>query len=703
MHRTAQLASLCLIFLLLLTTAPLASVQDDMEVIGELESASQEKSLALLAVIKSMGPRLEESSGTMEMARIVSVSCTARENRMPESRILKQLNINNEYRVLEHHDTLLLIDLQDGRLGWIDETNVQLFDAPKPDAIYFTKVEPKVLRRYAIVTAELMDGIEDDMAMAQEIYDASQPLPDSNMKTAIEASYRRIVEYHGYAAFFHKKYILNYDFTMESGRPFMETLSGWAELLLGTSKFETKSLDAAGAKITDEQSSSLISLGLGGDVEINDRSTADVSFHKRNEVIQTPYSTTTLDVGYNRQRDNDGELDLGFGMHKFADDVNTFNDFSEMSFEAGTLINKEDRNYRLGYDFLNHGYDVTDTDDFQSHALLASTRIKRGRGKTLNASLRAVLESSDVAFHDFKHFTPTVESVTRTRGGLKSWKGQYEVMSYADANLRSYRRAQVMYRKNDSQGPRRNRTSYALTHKQYPDNDATTYLQLKANMSRNLIGENNRRLSGTTYTNFYPDNSDNNYTDLRLSLNRSTELRSRDINLYTRLWHKPGDTDGPTPPKPYIIDLFGKYGITRGHLRFGPTLGMHLLAAKGSKVFKQDGNLMRLGAVCEGFFQMENDIRITLDASYDYGFVYSDKIIIDPNTGTLTSDDTASRHPTTFQLNAFGSMPLSPEFDLTAKIGLYRIATDMDSETSINPVTNNNHFTVFVGVRYRYN
>lgn len=702
MRLAQRIVFLCSLLIMILPSTARADIQDDLATIGELESAAQEKSLALLSVIKSMGPRLEESDGTREMARIVSISCMARENRMPESRILRKLNINDEFPVVELHESLLMIDLQDGRLGWIDESHVQRFEAPIPDRVYFTRIEPQLLRRYALVTAELMDGIEDDRAMAQEIFDATADQPDSPEKSAINVAYRKIVEYHGYASLFHKRYIVNYDFTLASGRPFMEMLSGWAELLLGTSKFETVTLIAPGDKDKTKESSKVASLGLGGDMDLNDQSSVNASFTRKKEVNQTPYATTILDVGYDRQRE-DGELIVGGGLFNFADDVNTYNDYSRKSLRAGSLFNRPDRVYDLRYEFSSHAYEETSIDDYLNHTFFASTKIKRDRGRTLNASLQGILESSDVSFHDFRHFTPRVEMVTRSRGGLKSWGGSYEVLSYADAKLRSYRRAQVNWRKTGNQGPRRASTDYSVAHKSYPDNPTTTYLQMKARLSRTLIGEETRRLSGTTYTNFYTDNSDNNFTDLRLSLDRSDDLRNRNVNLYTRLWHKPGDPDGTTPVKPHIIDLFGKYSVTRGHLRLGPTLGMHLMAARGSRIIKQDGNLMRLGAICEGYFKLDNGAHINLDASYDYGFVYTGNIMIDPLTGSTMSDETTTRHPTTFQVNVFGSMPLSPDFDLTGKISLYRIKTDMDQDTSINPVTNNNHFTMFVGVRYRYN
>ena len=91
-----------------------------------------------------------------------------------------------------------------------------------------------------------------------------------------------------------------------------------------------------------------------------------------------------------------------------------------------------------------------------------------------------------------------------------------------------------------------------------------------------------------------------------------------------------------------------------------------------------------------------------MNASYDYGFVYSDQFTIDL-AGNITVGDTVQRHPTTFQLNAFGNMPLKGNFDLTGRLSIYKIATDMDHKLSINPVTNNERFTLYAGVSYRHN
>lgn len=708
-HRPSlRLTGVALLFALLVPLAAYADLDSDLKTMQGLESAARQKSLALLAVLKNMGPEFEEGTATVAMARIVSVSCEIREARGLDSRIILNPNLNDEFRVLDQDDSLVKLALGDGRTGWLDESNLQRFEQEATgDQLNFYGVDANQLRRYAVVTDELLAGIDEDRALADELlakYETGGAERSASGKDAdaLRASHAKIVEYQGYARYFHAKYILGYDFSLKNQKEFLDNLSLWADLLVGKSKFTTTTWLSPTDETVDEVDGDLQQISLGGNLDINDRSAARASFSNKKEVNQTAYTTNSAMAGYSRDISETARIDLSADTYAFADEVNVANDFRRTVLRAKSDFEKPGKTYHLNYAHTAQAFEKVDTDDFTSHGLDAAALWKRGPATSLRGKVSALFEDSDVAFHKFNHITPSLEHTRRTSTGQVRWRGLYEMLDYKDAALRSFGRAQITYEKSYKDGPRRNLSSYALSHKNFPDNSLATYFQFKAAWDRNRLGAENARNSLGTYTNFYPDRTDNNYTDVRISRDRTTENTFNNVNLYARLWHNPGESDSTSVAKPYVVDLFGKFGWRRGNFRFGPTVGLHAVVTKDDLELKQDGNLVRVGGQAEGSLALAHEIRVTVDASYDYGFVYSDEFSID-TTGNITTGDTVQRHPTTFQINAFGSKPLGKNFDLTSRLTLYRIATDMDPEVSINPVTNNDRFTLFVGLRFRHN
>jgi hypothetical protein len=144
----------------------------------------------------------------------------------------------------------------------------------------------------------------------------------------------------------------------------------------------------------------------------------------------------------------------------------------------------------------------------------------------------------------------------------------------------------------------------------------------------------------------------------------------------------------------------------RGNLRYGPSVGAHFqVLDDGGDFLERDGNLVRVGGFVEGSTPIGAGGRLAVNASYEYGFVWTEPVAI-AGDGTVTAGDAVTRHPTTLQVNANAQLPLGESYDLSARLTLYRIGTDMDSVYE-NPlpgtVTDNRRTTLFVGVRYRYN
>jgi len=694
---------LVLAFLLIPLIPPTAgaALDDDLQTMQALEADMQRGSLALLSVFKTMAPTQTGGAEIFESAKVIQDASVVRETREPDSRALVAARMNDVFEVLERGDLVLKIQLPDGREGWIDETAVQVYLDERPlRNVSYNALADDEMRRYMRLADDLFSVIQGGKVEADELaapwLDDSAPTTSTESRDALIASYRQIIEYHGYAAYFHNRFVGDADLSLAAGSGFRRSLSAWGEALLGTSKFTTDytALDS------DEVDENLLALAFGGEVELSERSRASAGFAKRNEVNQTSYGTTDVNAAYAFEPDRDTAWRAEVKLHSFADDLNAFNDF-----QRSTLRLRNDtrraagRSYSFDYAFTDNSYENTPADDYTGHSLRASTRT--GLRGDLIWRLRADLESSDAAFHDFTRLEPSVEW-GEARGGT-AWRALYEDLSYGDAGLRSYGRAEFRMRRTGADGPRRSETLLALSRKSFEDNDLQTYVQLRGRFGRTLTGLEGSRRSLSFYSNFFTEATENSYTDLRFDAGRTSPTDFRNLSVFGRVWHQPGDG---ADARAHVIDLNGRIGRVRGNIRYGPSLGAHFIYLDdGESFLERDGNLVRVGGFVEGFMPVGDGGRLAINASYEYGFVWTEPVAI-ANDGTVTAGETDTRHPTTFQINADAHMPLGESYDLSARLTLYRIATDMDSVYD-NPapgtVTDNSRATLFVGVRYRYN
>ena len=596
-HRQSITLLILCLFLLNLPRPARADLETDLQAMRSLESDLQRESLALLAVFRAMAPTQTGGAEIFETAKVVQDGVAVRDTREPDSRVLVSARLNDTFEVLERGDLVLRIQLPDGRRGWIDETAVQVYLDERPVRnVAYTALPDDEMRRYLRLADDLFADIDAGRATADELaapwLDGAAPTPSAESRDALIASYRKVLEYHGYAAYFHDRFVGAADLSLAAGAGFQRSLSAWGEVLLGKSSFATE----YAALAADDVDENLFALAFGGDLELGPRSSLGAGFAKRNEVNQTAYGTTDLDAAYAYDPDDDTAWRLEAKLHSFADELNTFNDFKRSTLRLRNDKRRPDgRGYSFDYAFTNNTYENTAGDDYVGHALLASTRTgSRTRGATWN--LRADLESSDAAFHDFTRLEPSVEW-GRDRGGTR-WRALYESLSYGDAGLRSYGRAELRLRRAGADGPRRSETLLALSRKAYPDNEMQTYVQLRGRLGRTLTGREGSRRSLDFYANFFTDASENSYTDLRYDAGRNSPTSFRNFSAFARLWHQPGSG---AAARAHVADLNGRFGRVRGNLRYGPSVGAHLLYLDdGADFLKRDGNLVRVGGFVEG-------------------------------------------------------------------------------------------------------
>ena len=199
-------------------------------------------------------------------------------------------------------------------------------------------------------------------------------------------------------------------------------------------------------------------------------------------------------------------------------------------------------------------------------------------------------------------------------------------------------------------------------------------------------------------------NSASSHSEMRMDFGGASQVFFSNFTLYGRFWHS-AETTGGGPAKPHVIDLYAAMGLRTAAIKIGPVFAVHaqVTPGEGTSFFKRDGNLFRVGALAEASLPLPARGSLTLNAAYEYGFVYNDEISIDPDSGIITSGDVVQRHPTTFRVSGQVSIPILAQLEFIGRFNFYKIATDMDPTISINPIIANRMFLLLFGVRYRYN
>ncbi len=693
-------------FLLLAPAFAEASVEDDLSKIREIESEMRYESVALLSIIRQMGPvEGVQASKQVEMVKLIAEGCSVFESMDEESRVLFAPRINEEYRIIEYVDNFYRVLLDDGREGWIVEGCVQPFSKmDKSGTVEFTAVSRDELRRYMKVAREIFSMLEERKIIADRIMHKYEQGGEGNGEREvvgrIRDSHRKVSKYFDYASHFFNRYIEGYEFPTARGKEARFNLSAWGEFLFGKSTYETDIKNAP-----DEQNeASMGNFAFGGNLIVNERSNLSIGFSSKREAIQTVYQTTSFDAGYAFRKEEGFNMDTRFNLYSYKDEFSELNSYGRMAVGARTdLIKSPGGNLWVDYELLTNNYKESDIDDYTSNRIKAEARIRKSRNKSYILGFRSNFESSDAAFHKFTHLIPSAACLRSEPGKDFKLTGKYEFLDYSDADLKSFGRATIDVTSSTHKAGRRGIRKIAVSYKDFPDNDVATYLQVRGKYSKLTTGATSKRFSALFYTNIFTNKNDNSYTDFRTDFGGSSKQVYSNVSTYFRFWHDAGEKTDSTSAKPYVMDVYGNIGFIIRNVRFGPTFGLHTLIQDGEKFLKRDGNLLRIGGMFEGNFILPRNIRLRIHTAYDYGFVYNDEIAIDQMSGDITYGEVTDRHPTTFQMDAFASLPVTKDFDITAQLNYYRVSTDMDEEISINPVTENSRFTLFMGLRYRYN
>ncbi|MBD3179779.1 MAG: hypothetical protein GF417_09320 [Candidatus Latescibacteria bacterium] len=681
------------------------SARKDLSRMTGIEKEMRLKSIALLSVIKKMGP-LEESV-SIDKVKLLGGGCSVYESMDTGSRPIFSPRINDEFILLGREDEFYRIQLPDGREGWIPESCVQTFTEDREvKSLSYEGLGTGEVNRYMSVASELYHIIEREKIKADKIaagYLDESGKPRSKSPGPEEAdiliSYKNIRKYSRYASFFYNKYIEGFT-PISSERAGGLEFSGWGEFLFGSSDFTTKRENQD--DIREDGSTSNIS--LGGNLSISENSRLRLGFSRKNEILQTPFTSTDFNLTHSYRPENGIGFDTRLRFRRYSDELNEFNDYRRLSVGGrANLVTTPARRVYVDYTLMNNKYSENDDDDYLSNRIRAEARFKSGSSTDYVLALNSNLETSDAAFHKFTYLLPSFSYIRHGKGGSTALKASYQMLSYSDAELKSYNKPALRLTSESFSGGSRKTRMLGVFYKQFPDNDLSTYIQGRGRYAASRTGLTSRRLSAAFYTNIFTENSDASFTDLRLDAGGSNRKIYGSLSTFFKFWHSAGEDTDSTVVKPHVLDIYGKLGFIVRNIRIGPTFGVHTLIADGRDFLKDEGDVLRIGGSAEGTFSLPNRISVSFSVLYENGFVYNSEILSVDSFGNVEYGETVQRHPTTFQANLSVQAPITDALELSLRLNTYKVKTDMDDTISRDPVTENNRFSIFAGLRYRYN
>jgi uncharacterized protein YgiM (DUF1202 family) len=663
-----------------------------------IEEKIKAASGALLTLVQTMKPKVTEVQGTrqVKMAKVITARCQVLETNLQGARILYAPKIGEEFAVLGQSDSFFKVRLRDGREGWIVESCIQAYSKSETvKKVAYSGISGADQGNFLKVADGIFARLVQNKLFADEIassFAAREDLPPQD-KIQMVARAERIRGYFTPAADAYNLYIAGQSATVMEGRKFSEALSGWANLLLGTANYGANLLSGS----SPSESGMTVDLSAGGSLELNPASKIELNVAQLSDVIDTPYSSTTVGAGYEFRGPGGLNAGAAASYNAYSDSADAGNSYGRFTLSgSGDYRLSEKTDLNLDYAFTNHAYNEAGNDGYSSHQIRFGGLFRPTASSRIVFHLRANLESSESEFHQFTNLEPAVSYEKTKENGRFAVSGRMEMFTFGDAEENNFSRTQLEVTSERSNRDILTSLDGGLAFKSFPNSTAGSYTQIRLRYARSRSDRGDRRFTATVTTDLYGSSPENSLTDIRLDHSASSAALFYDVGLYSRIWHKPAW--GTYSSRPFVFDFLGRLGIRTKYFRIGPTVAVHALLSseEGVELIARKGNVFRLGGAADAEIPLPKGGRLNLSAMYEYGFAYE-------NTLFSYGGDLLARHPTDLQLRGDFSLPLFANLELVGQVDYFRIATDMDKQFATNPVTSNTKLKLLAGIRFRYN
>ncbi len=672
------------------------------KMIKKIKKKMLSQSLLFLGLIKQMKPKLMDATVTVKRiakVKIIKSNAIVLDSFINGSKAIHYPYFNEVFIVDEDGDDYYKIKLSGRRSGWIHKSFVQFFHEAKAQSIVtFNGIHKNEVSRLLEQLSEIYSLTVIDKNIADKIMSQYNLIKINN--TLIYKNYKKINKYYRYSKKFYEKFKIKDNIVFYGSKiSFLSKLRLWGELMLGSESTETVFV---GNQVPDKIKGSKNALSIGGKYKVNPDLSLNLNFSSKKDIMLESYSNTNFSGEVNYLGVNKLDMTARGGYNSYSSAGNIRTKYKQMDF--GTNLKYQLTNSTklfFNYDFNNYTYSNDTANDYKLHRLLGEFSTRMSSNALLKLQLLFETEAGDLPNHNFTHLKPYLLYIVKNKHKFFKTRFMMDSYSFSENTLNNYSKlfGELSF------GSSLSEFTLGSFYKSYSENELANYLKLILRTSRNSK-DFKKRTSLSIHTNLFLNEMDSSYTDLHFEVSNLGKFMQTSFNILFKYWHHSGDKNFGEPVKPYVLDLYAKFGFNLKYLVIGPVIGIHGNIALSDKAnfYKRNGNLLRFGGFADLKLPFSKKFNIAGHGTYEFGNVYTDNYTgFNDRTGDIIVDGVYLRHPTTMHINVSANYKYNTYIKLYVRGGYYLVRTGFESIPGMYPTESNSRFYLFGGAVFRLN
>jgi len=721
------------VFTVYAQTVTNATLSKDVSRLKQISTEMNQQVLSLLSLIREYNKLIPV--GPIDFAKIITPFASVKEADSENSLTLAQVRLNEEFFITEQRENWFKIRLEDGREGWIMENYLQVLTKTPPEIPGREKSQGKeatvLLSQISVNQKAIFEMHETANQLFREINDNYNGLSQESKKP-VEADFTgatqakdKIEKYFVYANRFFE--------------PFEDLTAGTyekkPEKVVPGDRFKgTVIADFGKSTYKNAGSNSTISrkLGFNALYKVDPSMSIEAGINHQNELIQTPYSNTSVETAISKRFADKLQLNGRLGYDNYNDKDSKTNTFGMLNSGVNVMYSPSRKSSIYGnISYRNKNYDNMADNNYQGVSYTIGTSLIPEDNKTLKIQVLGISQFSERDFLNFNQVSPMINYMVRKDPNRSMNAGiDVDILKFAASNNSSdYQKYKLELLWRVSRSKKILVRNLNFTYKSFPYNDLQDYVRLGYTLQRRK-GSAATKSSSSSFSSIvtYVVNREKmtapDQLDIRWDKSNTGKSGYFNVNIFNRLWNNFAKSD--TTSFDNVIDFYSEFGpnirnISHGNvaltsLRFGLILGGHIFynfskvifvseqADEDSNPFEdtffRNGSSLRGGIGLTGGFRIMNGT-LELAGSYERSLIMQKQTTID-TTGTIVYGDNLIRKPSSFQFRIDFRLPLYQNWDIHFNLNNYMIRTDATEETSINPIEKKSNLRFSGGLVYRF-
>jgi len=656
----------------------ITQLQNTLDEISVLRQNIQKTSASFLLLAKQLEVPAEPA---VENASVIKQNVAVRDSDLATANRIRRLIPGEQFTVLGKQGEWYRVRLREQSEGWVHEYDLRFTrsETDKGGARYVMNTNDRVRIRQAaerlyhqvMGQAESADGLITEFEKQFNSFSASEKLQADSLFRRLSDEREKITLSQVYVNHYYQKlepfHTAPADHAVTTPVGFDGTLS----TRFGSSAFES------GTNVSETTRN----ISLAGNIILNPRSRATVNISHNNDVVQTAYTNSLVNLGYIHNTEAGTRLRGTFNFQNYGDNNINRNNYNDV----GAGLNAEhpiSSAARIFGDLQvqSKRFAEPGNNDFTGAGFHAGVE-NRGSNTRLNAGISGRVQSSDISFLDYSRIIPNLKLTYFTNKGSFTIAGEGEQLTYAQgAEINDFNRGRVDLEWAGSG------TSTALSAivKQFPNNETLDNVRFRLQNKKNntAAGVFGRRSMYIQYVMHTQESSLlTNYFDIRYDRTQSTRSSYFDLSIYSRIWEETG--------RDHTVDIFSRFGVSLSHLQIGPVIGVQLLVNTDDFELERSGNSVRGG--------VDARVNTIIKKAILHGNVRVQRTILFSG-----SPDIDNRMPTTIEVSAGAKMPLMNVLDFLIDLNYYNIDLDIPAVSDSGFQGKQSGLRFLAGVQYRF-